>query len=96
VRQLSGNPTTQEFAAWSEDDFRVADHPSGIRRVGYNVRARLELRANHGSGPGTRPYLCGYRIQINGPEKVNLAEVADQDDVAGRAAAGHNKLLAVF
>jgi hypothetical protein len=36
-----------------------------------------------------------HDIGIDGHEKLSSAEVADQDDVAGRGTAGYNKLLAV-
>ena len=28
--EMSGNPTYQDLAAWSDGEFRVADHPSAI------------------------------------------------------------------
>jgi hypothetical protein len=31
VRQMSGNPTYQDLAAWSNEKFRVADNPTRMR-----------------------------------------------------------------
>jgi hypothetical protein len=44
----------------------------------------------------THPNICVvHDIGIDGREKLSSAEVADQDDVAGGATAGHHELFAV-